>query len=281
MSILFGFGTLMLCLPRINDKPIVSQMRPWSQLQHDKWSDTYDCKLDQILVEANVYGYGMCYGLMHLSWLDIRNNHYVLSIIWRDYSTNWSAPQRIFCFLASMVTLACINAAYYGKMSMQYSSMEMSVLVNYTYASLFGSLVPMILSSLFSYHRLSVAVRRHLGLCEVLKNKWQEKKYEKGSKQGIKLDKMQIEFDVLGLMAQKDYELNEGHKKLKAYKMKRVLNKQELLETGIERQLSFCVFACFSTLLSSSMLESMLERLLGNVFISEHRCNIQHVVLST
>ena len=237
--ILFVFWIIIICLPHSNDKPIISQMRPWSQLQYSKWIDTYDCKFDQILVKSNIEGYGVCYGLLHLSWLDIKNNHYVLAVFLRDHSTNWSGPQRMFCFLASMVTLACINAAYYGKMNIEYPSIDMSIVVNYTYASLFGSLVPMILSLLFSTHRPSVAVRSHFGLYETIKQKWQERKYEKGNKKGMKLDKKQIEFDILGLMAQRDYQLNKGHKKLKAYSLKKVLNKDELLGTGIDRQLSY------------------------------------------
>lgn len=41
IGILFMFWLIIICLPRINDKPIVSQMRPWSVLQQKKWNHTY------------------------------------------------------------------------------------------------------------------------------------------------------------------------------------------------------------------------------------------------
>ena len=262
--ILCLFWIVIICLPRANDKPIVSQMRPWSQLQHDKWIKSYDCKIDNILIEANIYGYGICYGLLNLSILDIRNNHYVLSILFRDQSTNWSGPQRIFCFLASMLTMASIEAAYFGQ-DMSFSSLEINVFINYIYASLFGSLVPMILSALFSYHRPSVAVRRQLSLYQILKNKWQERRYIKGNKRGIKLDQTQIEFDILGLMAQNDYLLNQGHKKLSAYNMKRMPNKSELLQKRIERQ--FCVHYNFVCMINSISIYCMFNLFACGLFL--------------
>ena len=142
LLILFTFWIIIICLPRANDKPIVSQMRPWSQLQYRKWKKTYDYKFDKILINSFVYkNYGICYGLFKLTWLNIKNNHYVLAVCLRDYGTNWSAPQRLFCFLASMVTLSSINAAYYGKMNLQFAPLDMTVVVNYLYSSVAGMYV--------------------------------------------------------------------------------------------------------------------------------------------
>ena len=57
-----------------------------------------------------------------------------------------------------------------------------------------GTFVPILLACLFGYHRPS----------EILVDKWEQYKLDQEATGAIKLDKKQIEFDVLGLMAQKD-----------------------------------------------------------------------------
>ena len=280
VSILFLFLLIILCLPRNNDKPIIAQMRPWCELQASKWIHTYDFRMDEIMTSTE---YVWWIKFIDIAWLDLKNNHYVLAVCMRDYGTNWSGPQRILCFLSSVVTMMSINAAYYGRMDVQYDTMKMDVLLNFWYSSLFGklqigntfpfcaccvsvlcfvfsvfcflsfvnfainyqyigTLVPVVLACIFGYHQPSVAVRRPTsGLGEILIDKWQEYKLDRQATGPIKLDKKQIEFDILGLMAQKDVKAaivkNNDH--LRAYHLKQVINKKNLLASGIQRHVKW------------------------------------------
>ena len=87
ISILFLFWLIILCLPRNNDKPIIAQMRPWCSLQFEKYPHTYDCRMDHIMTSSE---YVWWVKFIDIAWLDIKNNHYVLAVCMRDYSTNWS-----------------------------------------------------------------------------------------------------------------------------------------------------------------------------------------------
>ena len=77
------FWLIIICLPRINDKPIVSQMRPWSAMQNKKWDHTYEKKLDEIIINKDHNHWFVQF--LKLSWLDMQNHHYVLSVFLRDY----------------------------------------------------------------------------------------------------------------------------------------------------------------------------------------------------
>lgn len=280
LLIIFIFLWLIICVPRHNDKPIISHMRPWSLLQYPKWKKSYDYKFDKLLLNNRHWTIQM----LQLTWLEIRNNHYVLALFLRQYSTNWTGPQRIFCFLASMVTMAATNAAFYGKLTLDSDGgVSMSYFTNYFYSSIMGSLVretkihnqrlystifiklkclkkkciflfcrlsfwlcilvsvvkvPLVLASLFGFHQPSIAVRRRQGLWERLNDKYYEWMYQQGMKEKMKFDTDKIEFDLLGLMVEKDVKMVKGHKKLKAFKFKKVHTKEEFLTKGIHNQLS-------------------------------------------
>ena len=124
-------------------------------------------------------------------------------------------------------------------MNLNVNSVEASILVNYVYSSIAGSLIPMILAALFAYHTPTIAVHSpSKSLYEVIKDKYLEKKFERDNrKRGMRLDTNQIEFDILGLMTQKDInsKVVSGHSKLKGYNFKQLFTKEELFNNSIER----------------------------------------------
>lgn len=84
-----------------------------------------------------------------------------------------------------------------------------------------------------------MAVRHpNRGLWEIMKEKYDDWQIERG-KFGGKIYNRQIEFDVLGLMAQKDLNSNiaKGHAKMKGYHFKQMFTKEELLSKGIDRHM--------------------------------------------
>ena len=203
--LIFIFWMLILCLPRDNDKPMAAQLRPWSQLQQRKWNKFMVYKQNRILISNK----NICIKLFEWFWIYLKNSHSILSVCMRDYGTNWSGPQRLFCFLASVVTLAAVNAMYYGKTSYTESFGSM---INACYASMSGSVVPVLLSFLFGYHTPAMATRQpQAGIWEMLMRKCNccnckntNDNNNDDDMDAIEIDEKQIEFDILGLLAHND-----------------------------------------------------------------------------
>lgn len=93
--ILLIFWLIIVCLPRINDKPIVAQMRPWCELQYEKWPNTLDFEMDKIMTHP-VWAWWRKF--LEISWLDLKNNHYILALFLRNYGSSF-VFLCVFCLL--------------------------------------------------------------------------------------------------------------------------------------------------------------------------------------
>ena len=249
--VVFLFWGLILCLPRENDKPIIAQLRPWSQLQQRKWHKFMLYKQNRVLLSEQ----HVCWKLFEWFWIYLRNTHSILAVCMRDYGTNWSGPQRLFCFLASVLTLAAVNCLYYGRTS--YSD-DFASMINACYASMSGTIVPVFLSYLFGFHTPAMVTRQpdpSYGeiMHQMIKKKYQTHKHsrdpskkDKNSNSNnnankkqvelIDIDNEQIELDVLGLLAHNDLKAIEkvsATKKTHTLKLKRIVTRtEELFDEG-------------------------------------------------
>ena len=162
--LLLLFWMTIMCLPRENDKPMVAQLRPWSQLQQRKWPKFLPKKQNDVLLMKATH----LEKLFRYYWIYLRNNHPMFHVCFRDFGTNWSGPQRVFCFLVSILTMSAANAAYYGHIDYSFESLNFGVARNILYASASGSIIPILLGFFFGYHTPKVAVEKKRGLHEKL-----------------------------------------------------------------------------------------------------------------
>ena len=159
------FMTIIACVPRVNDKPLIAQLRPWTVIltkQYYKYKETNEILLSKDSWYLQYFKF---------SWIALKNSHPILSIFLRSPGTNFSGPQRALCTMASILTNAAMNALYYGHADVSYESPQSSALITMMYASISSSLVPMVLEYLFSMHTPSMAHQTRFSLYDILHDK--------------------------------------------------------------------------------------------------------------